>query len=114
MDPGQLQNWLTIWNQLNWQRKAEDNSSVEDDSSRSCHFGVVWCRCTSGYEIGVPILRELPRWPHRAGRQQPSAAISEGVRAYALDPKNAEALWKKSEELAGRVVLRDVDNSGAY
>jgi NAD(P)-dependent dehydrogenase (short-subunit alcohol dehydrogenase family) len=27
--------------------------------------------------------------------------ISEGVRAYALDPKNAEALWKKSEELVG-------------
>jgi NAD(P)-dependent dehydrogenase (short-subunit alcohol dehydrogenase family) len=27
--------------------------------------------------------------------------ISEGVRAYALDEKNAEALWKKSEELIG-------------
>jgi NAD(P)-dependent dehydrogenase (short-subunit alcohol dehydrogenase family) len=25
--------------------------------------------------------------------------ISEGVRAYALDPANAEALWKKSEEM---------------
>src|SRR5215469_14616661 len=25
--------------------------------------------------------------------------FSEGVRAYALDPKNAEALWKKSEEM---------------
>ena len=29
------------------------------------------------------------------------SAISEGVRAYALDPQNAEALWKKSEELVG-------------
>ena len=27
--------------------------------------------------------------------------VSEGVRAYALDPKAAEALWKKSEELVG-------------
>ena len=27
--------------------------------------------------------------------------ISEGVRGYALDPNNAEALWKKSEELVG-------------
>ena len=27
--------------------------------------------------------------------------ISEGVRSYALDPDNAEALWKKSEELVG-------------
>jgi NAD(P)-dependent dehydrogenase (short-subunit alcohol dehydrogenase family) len=28
-------------------------------------------------------------------------AISEGVRAYALDANNAEALWKKSEEMVG-------------
>lgn len=28
-------------------------------------------------------------------------AVSEGVRSYALDPNTAEALWKKSEELAG-------------
>jgi NAD(P)-dependent dehydrogenase (short-subunit alcohol dehydrogenase family) len=27
--------------------------------------------------------------------------VSEGVRAYALDPSNAEALWKKSEEPVG-------------
>jgi NAD(P)-dependent dehydrogenase (short-subunit alcohol dehydrogenase family) len=29
------------------------------------------------------------------------SAISEGVRAYALDPNTAEALWKMSEELVG-------------
>jgi hypothetical protein len=29
------------------------------------------------------------------------SAISEGVRAYALDPNTADALWKKSEELVG-------------
>jgi NAD(P)-dependent dehydrogenase (short-subunit alcohol dehydrogenase family) len=28
-------------------------------------------------------------------------AVSEGVRSYALDPKNAEAIWKKSEEMVG-------------
>jgi hypothetical protein len=28
-------------------------------------------------------------------------AVSKGVRSYALDPKNAEALWKKREEMAG-------------
>jgi NAD(P)-dependent dehydrogenase (short-subunit alcohol dehydrogenase family) len=27
--------------------------------------------------------------------------ISEGVRAYALDPKHAQALWAKSEQLVG-------------
>jgi NAD(P)-dependent dehydrogenase (short-subunit alcohol dehydrogenase family) len=31
----------------------------------------------------------------------PITAISEGVRGYALDPNNAEALWRKSEELVG-------------
>ena len=31
----------------------------------------------------------------------PVDAITEGVREYALDPRNAEALWKKSEELVG-------------
>ena len=29
------------------------------------------------------------------------SGVSEGVRAYALDPYNAEALWKKSEEMVG-------------
>jgi predicted nuclease with RNAse H fold len=31
----------------------------------------------------------------------PISVISEGVRAYALDPVNARALWKKSEEMVG-------------
>jgi NAD(P)-dependent dehydrogenase (short-subunit alcohol dehydrogenase family) len=31
----------------------------------------------------------------------PISVISEGVRGYALDANNAEALWKKSEELVG-------------
>jgi hypothetical protein len=29
------------------------------------------------------------------------SAVSEGVREYTLDPSNAEALWRKSEELVG-------------
>jgi len=28
-------------------------------------------------------------------------AAGKGVRGYALDPNNAEALWKKSEEMVG-------------
>jgi NAD(P)-dependent dehydrogenase (short-subunit alcohol dehydrogenase family) len=31
------------------------------------------------------------------------SGVSEGVRGYALDPKTAEALWKKSEELVGEL-----------
>jgi hypothetical protein len=29
------------------------------------------------------------------------STISRGVRGYALDPENAKALWRKSEELVG-------------
>jgi NAD(P)-dependent dehydrogenase (short-subunit alcohol dehydrogenase family) len=32
--------------------------------------------------------------------------VSEGVRAYALDPQRAEALWKKSEEMVGESFSR--------
>ena len=31
----------------------------------------------------------------------PATAMTEGVRAYAIDAKTAEALWKKSEEMVG-------------
>jgi NAD(P)-dependent dehydrogenase (short-subunit alcohol dehydrogenase family) len=34
------------------------------------------------------------------------SGVSEGVRGYALDPNNAEALWKKSEELVGESFSR--------
>lgn len=32
---------------------------------------------------------------------QPISLVSEGVRAYAVDPVHAEALWSKSEEMVG-------------
>jgi len=38
---------------------------------------------------------------HVVPDDQPINAISEGVRAYALDPDRAEALWAKSEEMVG-------------
>lgn len=38
-------------------------------------------------------------------------AISEGVRAYALNPTTAEALWKKSEEMVGESFSRYYANA---
>jgi NAD(P)-dependent dehydrogenase (short-subunit alcohol dehydrogenase family) len=35
------------------------------------------------------------------GEEVAISGVSEGVRAYALDPNTAEALWKKSEQLVG-------------
>jgi hypothetical protein len=34
-------------------------------------------------------------------------AVSENVRSYALDPRNAEALWKIREEMVGELLLKD-------
>jgi hypothetical protein len=31
--------------------------------------------------------------------------LDEGVRGYALDPENAKALWKKSEEMVGEIFV---------
>jgi NAD(P)-dependent dehydrogenase (short-subunit alcohol dehydrogenase family) len=38
-------------------------------------------------------------------------AVSEGVRAYALNPTTAEALWKKSEEMVGESFSRYYANA---
>jgi NAD(P)-dependent dehydrogenase (short-subunit alcohol dehydrogenase family) len=40
--------------------------------------------------VGQPVAEDAP-----------INVASEGVRKYALDPKNAEALWRKSEEMVG-------------
>jgi NAD(P)-dependent dehydrogenase (short-subunit alcohol dehydrogenase family) len=41
----------------------------------------------------------------------PITVVSEGVRGYALDSNNAEALWKKSEELVGESFLARLTNN---
>ncbi|AQS87870.1 short-chain dehydrogenase/reductase SDR [Neoasaia chiangmaiensis NBRC 101099] len=38
---------------------------------------------------------------HIVPDDQPLGLMNEGVRAYALDPDRAEALWRKSEEMVG-------------
>ena len=59
--------------------------------------GLVWLRRLTR---SAAVLREL-----HVGKivavDLTMTVISEGVRAYALDATNAEALWKKSEELVG-------------
>ena len=43
----------------------------------------------------------IARSPNSSPRIRRLARISRGVRGYALDPENAKALWKKSEEMVG-------------
>ena len=61
------------------------------------NFELLKCRSRkvekANYRDNALIFEDVSR------RKHPLTVNSEGVRAYALDPKTAEALWKKSEEL---------------
>ena len=71
--------------------------TIPQGAATSVWAGVV----APGRRGGRPLLRGLPRRrAHRSGTD-----IRGGVRAYALDPDHAKALWAKSEEMVGETVL---------
>jgi NAD(P)-dependent dehydrogenase (short-subunit alcohol dehydrogenase family) len=97
-DPGRIEKLLE---QINEQLAAEGKGpfqwkTVPQGAATSVWAGVV----ASADEIGAQYCENC-----HVGKVVPDdvpiTAVSEGVRAYALDAKNAEALWKKSEELVG-------------
>ena len=88
-------------NQINTQLAAECKGpfqwkTIPQGDTTSVWAGVVAAadeiggRYCENCHVGTVVPDEVPISP-----------ISEGVRGYALDAKNAEALWKKSEELVG-------------
>jgi len=98
VDPGRLEK---IVEQINQQLAAEGKApfqlkTIPQGAATSVWAGVV----ASADEIGGRYCENC-----HVGKMVPDdatiTAVSEGVRGYALDPKNAEALWKKSEELVG-------------
>lgn len=98
MDPSQLQG---IIKQLDDQLVAEGKGpfqwkSVPQGAATSVWAGVV----APADEIGGQYCENC-----HVGKIVPDektiSGVSEGVRGYALDPKNAEALWKMSEEMVG-------------
>jgi hypothetical protein len=98
MDPSHLQ---AIVDQMNQQLAAEGKApfqwkTIPQGAATSVWAGVV----ASADEIGGRYCENC-----HVGKIVPDnvtiSPISEGVRGYALDPNNAEALWKKSEELVG-------------
>jgi NAD(P)-dependent dehydrogenase (short-subunit alcohol dehydrogenase family) len=97
-DPSRIQKLIE---QINEQLAAEGKGpfrwkTVPQGAATSVWAGVV----ASADEIGGQYCENC-----HVGKMVPDdvpiTAISEGVRAYALDSKNAEALWKKSEEMVG-------------
>jgi NAD(P)-dependent dehydrogenase (short-subunit alcohol dehydrogenase family) len=98
MDPGQLQKLV---DQMNQQLATEGKGqfqwkTIPQGAATSVWAGVV----APADEIGGQYCENC-----HVGRIVPAdatiSAVSEGARGYALDANNAEALWKKSEELVG-------------
>ena len=97
-DPGRLETMIA---QINKQLAAEGKApfqlkTVPQGAATSVWAGVV----APADEIGGRYCENC-----HVGNVVPDdvtiTVASEGVRAYALDPTNAEALWKKSEEMVG-------------
>ena len=98
IDPSQIGK---IIDQMNQQLLAEGKGpfqwkTIPQGSATSVWAGVV----ASANEIGGRYCENC-HVGNIVSDQATISAISEGVRGYALDPNNAEALWKKSEELVG-------------
>ena len=98
MDPSHLEAMI---DQMNKQRAAEGEAPFEWKTIPQGAATSVWAGVVApADEIGGRYCENC-----HVGQIVPDdvtiSAISEGVRSYALDPKNAEALWKKSEEMVG-------------
>jgi NAD(P)-dependent dehydrogenase (short-subunit alcohol dehydrogenase family) len=97
VDPSQIEK---IIEQRNQQLAAEGKALFQWKSIPQGAATSVWAAVVApADEIGGRYCEDC-----HVGKTVPddaTTAVSEGVRGYALDPKNAEALWKKSEELVG-------------
>jgi len=98
MDPARLEG---LMKQMNEQLAAEGKGpfrwkTIPQGAATSVWAGVV----APAGEIGGQYCENCHVGTIVAGDVVISG-VSEGVRGYALDPANAEALWKKSEEMVG-------------
>jgi len=97
-EPGKIEKLIA---QVNQQLAAEGKGPFQWKSVPQGAATSVWAAVVApADEVGGQYCENC-----HVGRIVPDATaitvISEGVRAYALDPNNAEALWKKSEEMVG-------------
>ena len=96
--PTWLENMITLINQ---QLAAEGKGPFEFKTIPQGAATSVWAAVVApAEEVGGKYCENCHVGPLVAD-DATITAVSEGVRGYALDPANAEALWKKSEELVG-------------
>src|ERR1700756_3507471 len=96
-DPGRIEKMI---DQINQQRAAQGKGPFQWKTipqgaatsvwaavvARADEIGAQYCE---DCHVGVIVSNDLP------------VGVNEAVRGYAIDPNNAEALWKKSEEMVG-------------
>lgn len=97
-EPGRIEK---VIEELNRQLAAQGKGPFQWKSIPQGAATSVWAAVVApASEIGGQYCENC-----HVGHKVPEGAsitvMSEGVRGYALDPKNAEALWKKSEEMVG-------------
>jgi NAD(P)-dependent dehydrogenase (short-subunit alcohol dehydrogenase family) len=98
VEPGQMEK---VVNEINQQLAAQGKGPFQWKSIPQGAATSVWAAVVARPdEIGGQYCENC-HVGHIVPDHVTITAISEGVRAYALDAKNAEALWKKSEELVG-------------
>src|SRR5579864_7458535 len=96
-DPGRIEKMI---DQINQQRAAQGKGPFQWKTIPQGAATSVWAAVVaSADEIGGQYCEDC-----HVGHIVPDdlpVAINEGVRGYAIDPKAAEAVWKKSEEMVG-------------
>jgi NAD(P)-dependent dehydrogenase (short-subunit alcohol dehydrogenase family) len=96
-DPGRIEKMIE---QINQQRAAQGKGPFQWKTISQGAATAVWAAVVaSADDIGGQYCEDC-----HVGQIVPddlSVGVNEGVRGYAVDADNAEALWKKSEELVG-------------
>ena len=88
--------------QINENLKAEGKGPLQWKTLEQGAATSVWTAVVAGAdEVGGKYCEDCHVAKPMRDNIDNIAAASEGVRAYALDPANAAALWKRSEELVG-------------
>jgi len=96
-DPGRIEKMI---DQINQQRAALGKGPFQWKTIPQGAATSVWAAVVaSASEIGGQYCEDC-HVSHIVPDDLP-AAMNEGVHGYAIDPKAAEALWKKSEEMVG-------------
>ena len=98
LDPAQIQ---ALIDQISKERAVKGNEPFQWKTVPQGAATSVWAAVVAPSEaVGGKYCENC-----HVGEVVPDSAVisgvSEGVRGYALDPNNAEALWKKSEEMVG-------------